>query len=139
MPFYAVLENIMEEKSLSIPDVARMSGLSDSTVRAIIGRKSKNASLEVAFKIARGLDVSLERLNGEDENMLAKKEPPVENNRGEEDSEGYENRLHVLTRAFVKCGFMEEGGDISDSDLALIKGVLTILDAHFCDRDGGAC
>lgn len=68
-----------------------------------------------------------------------KKEPPVENNRGEEDSEGYENRLHVLTRAFVKCGFMEEGGDISDSDLALIKGVLTILDAHFCDRDGGAC
>lgn len=67
-----------------------------------------------------------------------KKEPLDENNGSAEDSEGYENKLQVLTRAFVKCGFMEEGRGISGSALALIKGVLTILDAHFCNRDGGA-
>jgi|GEM_PF-3512671 len=64
MHFYEILKEIMEEKSLSIPDVARSTGLSDSTVRSIILRKTKTVSLEVAFKMAKGLNVSLERLNG---------------------------------------------------------------------------
>jgi len=64
MYFYEILEEIMKEKSLSVPDVARATGLSDSTVRSIILRKTKNISLEVAFKMSKGLNVSLERLNG---------------------------------------------------------------------------
>ena len=65
MDFYKILLDIMKEKSLSIPDVARATGLSDSTVRSIISRKTKNVTLEVAFKISNGLNVSLERLNGD--------------------------------------------------------------------------
>lgn len=67
MYFYEILLAIMEEKSLTIPDVAKLTGLADSTVRSIISRKTKNVSLEVAFKMSNGLDVSLERLNGENE------------------------------------------------------------------------
>lgn len=55
----------MKEKKLSIPEVARLSGLTDSTVRSIISRKNKTVALEVAFKLAKGLDVTLEELNGE--------------------------------------------------------------------------
>lgn len=66
MDFYQVLLEIMEEKSFSIPDVARATGLSDSTIRSIISRKTKNVSLDVAFKMYKGLGVSLERLNGEE-------------------------------------------------------------------------
>lgn len=65
MEFYKILIDIMNEKNLSIPDVARLTGLSDSTIRSIISRKTKNVSLEVAFKMSKGLNVSLERLNGE--------------------------------------------------------------------------
>lgn len=65
MEFYKILMDIMNDKNLSIPDVARLTRLSDSTIRSIIARKTKNVSLEVAFKMSKGLNVSLERLNGE--------------------------------------------------------------------------
>lgn len=79
MPFYQILENIMKEKNLKIPDIARSSGLSDSTIRAIITRKSKNVSLEVAFKLSKALDVSLERLNG-DEHYIESQDPTYNSN-----------------------------------------------------------
>lgn len=65
MYFYEILQSIMDEKGLSISEVARLSKLPDSTVRSILARKNKTVALEVAFKLAKGLDVSLERLNGE--------------------------------------------------------------------------
>lgn len=63
MEFYRVLQSIMDEKGLTIPEVARLCGLSDSTVRTVLTRKSKSVSLEVAFKLSSGLGVSLDRLN----------------------------------------------------------------------------
>lgn len=70
MYFYEILQNIMDEQSLSIPDVARLTGLADSTIRSIINRKTKTVALEVAFKISKGLNVSLERLNGEEDKIF---------------------------------------------------------------------
>lgn len=55
----------MIEKDLSIPEVSRRTGIADSTIRSIISRKTKNISLDVAFKLSNGLDVTLEELNGE--------------------------------------------------------------------------
>ena len=68
MEFYKILQEIMSEKGVNIPTVARMCGLSDGTVRSIIARKQKNVALEVAFKLSSGLGVTLERLNGMPEN-----------------------------------------------------------------------
>lgn len=72
MEFYKILQSIMEEKDMSISEVAKATGLSDSTVRSIMSRKSKNISLEVAFKFSKGLGVSLERLNGDVSNFKEK-------------------------------------------------------------------
>lgn len=74
MSFYLILKEIMDEQGLSIPDVARMCGLADGTVRSMFTRKQKSVLLEVAFKISNGLNVSLERLNGMDD---TKKSPPI--------------------------------------------------------------
>lgn len=74
MEIYKVLQEIMDEKNLSIPEIARLCNLSDSTVRAIMVRKSKSVALEVAFKLSKGLNVSLERLNGETEKSIAAKD-----------------------------------------------------------------
>lgn len=65
MYFYEILQTIMDEKNLKIPDVARLTGLTDSTIRSIISRKNKTVALEVAFKISKGLAIPIERLNGE--------------------------------------------------------------------------
>lgn len=72
MDFYIILEQIMNEKGLSIPDVARTCGLSDSTIRSILTRKAKRVDLYVAFKLHKGLNVSLERLNGVPEDKQLK-------------------------------------------------------------------
>ncbi len=64
MSFYAVLQEILQEKNLSVSEAARICSLPDSTLRSIITRKNKTAALEVAMKISKGLSVSLERLNG---------------------------------------------------------------------------
>lgn len=64
MEFYKILREIMEERQLTVAQVARQCGLSDSTVRSIFDRKQKKIALEVAFKLSEGLHISLERLNG---------------------------------------------------------------------------
>lgn len=64
MDFYQILGEIMEEKGLGIPDVARACDLRDSTVRSIFDRRQKKIALNVAFKLSNGLNVSLQRLNG---------------------------------------------------------------------------
>ena len=64
MNFYKILQEIMNEKGLTVADTARLCGLTDSTVRSIISRQQQNVALEVAFKLSDGLGVSLERLNG---------------------------------------------------------------------------
>ncbi|WP_443660550.1 helix-turn-helix domain-containing protein [Clostridium algidicarnis] len=66
--FYKILQSIMKERELTIPEISRMTGLPDSTIRSIISRKTKNISLEVASKLSRGLNISLEELNGETPN-----------------------------------------------------------------------
>jgi transcriptional regulator with XRE-family HTH domain len=65
--FYKVLSEIMEQRKMSIPDVARACDLPDSTVRSILVRESQTVKLDVAFKLSEGLNVSLERLNGDPE------------------------------------------------------------------------
>lgn len=67
MDFYLTLQEIMKQKNMTIPEVARACNLTDSTVRSIIDRKQKKIALNVAFKISSGLGVTLERLNGENE------------------------------------------------------------------------
>ena len=64
MEFHEILSLIMDEKGLRVSDVAKKCGLTDSTVRSILDRKQKKIALNVAFKLANGLDVSLQRLNG---------------------------------------------------------------------------
>lgn len=63
MYFYEILGEVMNEKDMTIADVAKACNLTDSTVRSIFDRKAKRVSLDVAFSLCRGLGVSLERLN----------------------------------------------------------------------------
>lgn len=123
MDFYEVLTEIMDEKGMTIPDVARACDLTDSTVRSIIDRKQKKIALNVAFKLHEGLGVSLERLNGMHENSSV----PLNNT---EEPVTREQLIHVLQ----KLGYLDENGTLSDADLKFLSAIIAMLDEWFCNR-----
>lgn len=105
MYFYEILQSIMDEKDLSIADVARLSNLPDSTVRSIINRKNKTVALEVAFKLSNGLNVSLEKLNGENESECKK----------------------VKTLTSMQHEIISDIEQMNDSDLLAVKTFISFL------------
>ncbi len=98
MEFYKILQEIMDEKNIGVADVARLCGLTDSTVRSIIDREQKKVALNVAFKLSDGLGVSLERLNGG-----AKKSPslPDEALKVARDYNGLDTHGRSMTRMVI--------------------------------------
>ncbi len=104
MAVYQILGKIMDEKGLSIADVARICNLPDSTVRGIIRRHQETIALEVAFKLSDGLSVSLEKLNG----MPEKKPTPRD--------EG--GQAEKLAAALAEIGIDVEG--LTDAQISLI-------------------
>ena len=123
MDFYEVLTEIMDEKEMTIPDVARACDLTDSTVRSIIDRKQKKIALNVAFKLHEGLGVSLERLNGLPENSSV----PQNNT---EEPITREQLVHVLQ----KLGYLDGNGNLSDTDLKFLSAIVAMLDEWFGNR-----
>lgn len=106
-PIYEILIETMNDKNMKIPDVARASGLSDSTVRSIITRKQSTVALEVAFKLSKGLNISLEKLNGME--VPSKKASPTR-------QEAEEALKTVLYKKF--------GHEPTAEELALVENVL---------------
>ena len=65
MYFFEILQNIMNERNLKVSDISKMTDIPDSTLRSIINRKNKTVALDVAFKISKGLNIPIEKLNDE--------------------------------------------------------------------------
>ncbi len=134
LDFYKVLESIMEREKLTIPEVARRCGLSDSTVRSIFDRKQKKIALNIAFKISEGLGVSLKELNGEIENDYAdtKKAPEPKESVPEAEVE----RLAVqLYQALLRAGLVEEGQELTERQMRAIEGICDVLSVVFDDAN----
>lgn len=66
-PFYKIFIDVTLEMGLLIPDIVRITGLTDWQVRTIIFRKMKEAPLPIALQLSRTLDVPLEVWTGNEE------------------------------------------------------------------------
>lgn len=135
MEFYLILEEIMKEKGMNIPAVARACGLPDTTVRSIMVRKQKNVALEVAFKLSQGLGVSLQRLNGMSEQPEDKKIPPST----EETVPGVQNKdiesiFNYLSQGLTLLGLIGESEDITEQQAEILIAVSRIVSAAFQNR-----
>lgn len=114
MYFYEILQEIMREKSLSIPEFARLTGLADSTIRSIISRKTKTVALEVAFKISKALNVSLEYLNGEESYQKSL------NNKHKENTQ-------IVKREYIEMAKELEKYNITQEDMKKIIKILKVI------------
>lgn len=63
-PFYKIFIDVTMEMGLLIPDIVRITGLTDRQVRTIIFRRMKEAPLPIALQLSRTLDVPLEVWTG---------------------------------------------------------------------------
>lgn len=132
--FYLILEEIMKEKGMNIPAVARACSLPDTTVRSIMVRKQKNVALEVAFKLSQGLGVSLQRLNGMPEPPKDKKNPPnAEGPEPEGKGKDIESIFNYLNQGLVSLGLIGENEDITQQQAEILIAVSRILSAAFQD------
>ncbi len=59
-PFYEIFKDITIEMGLNIPDIVRITGLTDRQVRTIIVRRMKDAPLPIAIKLSETLNIPLE-------------------------------------------------------------------------------
>jgi transcriptional regulator with XRE-family HTH domain len=64
-PFYKIFIDITTDMGLQISDIVRITGLTDSQVRAIIFRHLKDAPLPLALQLSDTLGVSLEVWTGD--------------------------------------------------------------------------
>lgn len=111
----------MEEQSLNIPDVSRATNISDSTIRSILTRKSKSVALDVAVKISKGLNVSLERFIGELA-PAAKEQIPDESN----DQHQYDKLTNDLHSVLVQLGVVAEGEDLTEEQFNAMADFITL-------------
>ena len=70
MSFYVILQNVLEEKGMTVTEAARVCKIPYSTLKSIIRRKSETTTLEIALKISEGLEVPLQQLIGEGETVV---------------------------------------------------------------------
>ena len=63
-PFYKIFIDVTMEMGLLIPDIVRVTGLTDRQVRTIIFRRMKEAPLPIALQLSKTLDVPLEVWTG---------------------------------------------------------------------------
>lgn len=63
-PFYKIFIDVTTEMGLLIPDIVRITGLTDWQVRTIIFRRMKEAPLPIALQLSKTLDVPLEVWTG---------------------------------------------------------------------------
>lgn len=60
LPFYKIFIEVTMKMGLYIPDIVRVTGLTDRQVRSIITRRMKDAPLPIAMQLSETLNVPLE-------------------------------------------------------------------------------
>lgn len=131
-PIYEIVQEIMDERELTVAEIARLCDLPDSTVRGIMTRKQKSVALEVAFKMSDGLGVSLNYLNGKTD----KKIPPAPAEAEAEEKARIEEYASRVIDALVSLGFLTEHKDLTPRQRIVVSAVLQILAVEFGQAEG---
>ena len=150
---------LAHQQGRSLRDVAVHAEVAYNTVYSIVKRKSNNVNSETLIKIAAALGVRPSELRGEApllelvalDNHLTnalqlidlgkKEEEPAAGSDGAKEKSPVpaqpetgdrEMLVKTLTEAFVRAGFLDDGGLLSDSDFEFLKALVLLIEDHFC-------
>lgn len=122
---FEIINTIKKEKGLTNSQIAQMSGVTLSTLDKITSGVNTNPKLDTLQAICSVLGCTL---NDFVDTPVTKKETPstAEAAPGEDHIS-----LEESNRLLVALGFIEEGQNLSDDDLAFLEHIIGLLDAWF--------
>ena len=122
------LKELIKAKGIKQVDIAKLLGVKPSTVSGWV-HESRQMDYQTLVKLAEYFDVSIDYILKRDEAAPETEKAP---DTAEAASEAEEKISMVQTRQLlVRLGFLEEGRELTEQDLALVNHVIGILDAHF--------
>lgn len=128
MAFNIKLKEIMDSRKMKGAELARLTGLSEAIISEYLkGKKEPRGKQSVA--IASVLNVSLDELW--ETEFYKKNNAPAEK---QEQSSGNIS-LEESNRLLAALGFIKEGEQLSDNDLAFLANIIGLLDNWFSGKN----
>lgn len=122
------LRELIKAKGIKQVELARILGVKPNTVSGWV-HESRQMDHQTLVKLAEYFDVSIDYILKRDEAAPETEKAP---DTAEAASEAEEKISPEQTRQLlVRLGFLEEGRELTEQDLALVNHVIGILDAHF--------
>lgn len=115
------INDIRKEKGISLDELCERSGVPKGTLSKITAGITDNPTLETVKAIARALGCTLDDFD--DEPRKETKTPAPE-----ESEAGDKVSMEELTAFLTKAGYIEDGGDLSDSDFEFLAHLIGLLD-----------
>jgi len=121
MAFSNKLKETMVNREMRAADLARETGLSEAIISEYLSGKKEPRGKQSVL-IARALRISLDELwetgfSGEEKAPASEQEPLIS--------------MEASNRLLVELGFIREGEQLSDDDLAFLTNVIGLLDNWF--------
>lgn len=116
-----------KRSGMSIDEISAKSGVPKGTLSKISAGITKAPPLETMRKLVYAMGYTLDDL---DENLCTKKSPNTAEAALGEDHISLEESNRLL----VALGFIKEGQNLSDNDLAFLEHIIGLLDAWFGKR-----
>lgn len=117
---YGIIYRILFEQDITVADAARMCGVNEFIVRTILLQKQATVPSETMYKLAKGLNVPIERLLGEDTDnpfIIAERQK--------------QEREYQRFRAAVAAMGYPSADHPSERQTGILKGIKKILDSEF--------
>lgn len=99
-----------------------------STIDNMLKRGVSGASVSTVIKVCNSLGIDIESLQT-DEIQYKIKEAPAEAEATDE--KVFQSHVQLLTDFFVKSGYIEAGGDLTDEQLKVAMSLVDFLDSYF--------
>ena len=104
-------------------------GIPYTTLHSVFTRGISNAGIETMLKVFDALGLDIESVPT---GTLRKKEKENEKSpSAEESAPGDQVTLEESNRLLIALGYIQEGDDLSDEDLAFLSHIVGLLDAWF--------
>lgn len=125
---FEIINTIKKEKGLTNAQIAQMSGITLSTLDKITSGVNTNPKLDTLQAICSVLGCTLNDFVGTPD--ITKKSPNTA------EAVSGENRISLedSNKLLSALGLIQEGQDLSDSDLAFLAHIVGLLDAWFDTR-----
>lgn len=119
------LKEWKKQSKMTISEISKKSGIPEPTLTKLFAGQTKNPTLQTVAKLTHLFGYTLDDL----ENEVYPEQK--ENSPVPEQTETRELSLEETDKLLVALGFIKEGEQLSDDDLAFLEGIVRLLDAWF--------